>query len=73
MAKLVTIAKVNDINEGEGRVFTVDGKEIALFKVGNEFYVKDNHCAHKGGLLDEGMIDGNVVVSPDTDGCMMSK
>ena len=64
MSDFVTVAKVSDIHEGEGKVITVNGKEIALFNAEGDFYAIENTCKHKGGPLGEGMLDGNVVTCP---------
>ena len=60
----VKVASVNDIKPGEGKTMTANGKEIAMFNVGGEFFAIDNICAHRGGPLGEGMLDGNVVTCP---------
>ena len=60
----VTAAKVKDVKEGEGKTVSVKGHEIALFNVGGKFHATDNTCAHRGGPLGEGMLDGDVVTCP---------
>ncbi len=42
----------------------VEGKELALFKIGGEFYAIDNTCTHQGGPLSEGMIEDDEVECP---------
>ena len=42
MADFVTVAKVSDLKEGEGKVVEANGKEIALFNVDGTFYAIDN-------------------------------
>lgn len=64
MPDFVTAAKVSEINEGEGKVVNVNGREIALFNVEGTFYAIDNACRHKGGPLGEGMLDGSIVTCP---------
>ena len=64
MADFVTAAQVSEINEGEGKVVNVEGKDIAIFNVEGEFYAIDNACRHKGGPLGEGMLDGITVTCP---------
>lgn len=64
MPDFVTAAKVSEINEGEGKVISVNGKEIALFNVEGNFYAMDNACRHRGGPLGEGMLEGNIVTCP---------
>ena len=64
MPDFVTAAKVSEISEGEGKAVKVGGKDIAIFNVEGEFYAIDDACRHKGGLLGEGMLDGNIVTCP---------
>ncbi len=64
MPDFVTVAKASEINEGEGKVVNVDGKDIAIFNAEGEFYAIDNACRHKGGPLGEGMLDGTIVTCP---------
>ena len=64
MAKFVTVAKVSEVMEGEGKVVNAEGKDIAIFNVESEFYAIDNACRHKGGPLGEGMLDGTIVTCP---------
>lgn len=42
----------------------VEGKEIAIFKVSDQFFAIENNCSHRGGPLSEGDLDGNVVTCP---------
>src|SRR3989338_334650 len=60
----VEVAKVKDVKEGEGKVVSANGKEIALFNVGGQFHAIDNTCVHRGGPLGEGTLDGDTVTCP---------
>ena len=42
---------------------TVDGRHVALFRLGDEFFAIDNLCLHKAGPLCEGEIDAKDVVT----------
>ena len=64
MADFVTVAKVSDLKEGEGKVVEANGKTIALFNVDGNFHAIDNTCKHAQGPLGEGICDGNVVTCP---------
>ncbi len=64
MVDFVTVAKVNDIKEGESKVVEANGKTIALFNVFGEIYAIDNKCKHAGGPLGEGTCNGNIVICP---------
>ena len=60
----VKVASVGDVDEGAGKTVMANGQPVALFKTGGKFYAIDNTCAHRGGPLGEGMLDGNVVTCP---------
>lgn len=64
MGKLVTIAKVGDLEPGQGKVVVVEGMELALFNVGGTYYAIDNACTHSGGPLGEGALEGDEVTCP---------
>ena len=64
MAEFVTIAQAGDVPPGEGRVVEANGKEIALFNVNGIFHAIDNTCAHRGGPLGEGALNGTSVICP---------
>jgi len=60
----VRLAAVGDVAAGEGRVVEAQGKTLALFNVDGTYYVIDNTCAHRGGPLGEGDLEGRIVVCP---------
>ena len=43
---------------------TVEGRHVALFRLGSDFFALDNLCLHRGGPLCEGPIANNVVTCP---------
>ena len=64
MAAFVKAANKNDIEDGKGKVLSLEGNEIALFNVGGSFYAIDNTCKHQGGPLGEGELDQAQVTCP---------
>ena len=64
MSRRVLVGEIADIGAGEGRVVEAEGRTLALFNVDGAFYALDNSCAHRGGPLGEGDLDGTVVVCP---------
>jgi nitrite reductase (NADH) small subunit len=64
MSRRVFVAQTADVPAGEGRVVDAEGRALALFNVEGAFYAVDNACAHRGGPLGEGELDGTVVVCP---------
>jgi nitrite reductase (NADH) small subunit len=64
MAEFVRVAATDEIRSGQGRMFEVNGRQIAVFNVGGQFHALDNVCEHQGGPLAEGELDGCVVTCP---------
>ncbi len=58
------VAKTTDLEPGTATLVEIDGEKIAPFNVGGEFCAIDNTCTHRGGPLDEGVIEGDVVTCP---------
>ncbi len=60
----VKVAAKGDVPAGEGRVVEAGGRTVAVFNVDGTYYAIDNTCAHRGGPLGEGDLDGTVVTCP---------
>ena len=60
MRDFQAVGKVSDFVAGQGRMVTVSGRHVALFRLGDEFYAIDNLCLHKAGPI----CDGYVVTCP---------
>jgi nitrite reductase/ring-hydroxylating ferredoxin subunit len=64
MADFVKVANTSEIEPGQARRVTVEGKDIALFNVDGQFFALDNTCTHRGGPLAEGQLSGHEVTCP---------
>ena len=64
MGQFVKVAKKSEIPSDTGKLVQVNGKDIALFKVGDKVHAIYQVCPHQGGPLDEGGLDGTVVTCP---------
>jgi 3-phenylpropionate/trans-cinnamate dioxygenase ferredoxin component len=64
MANFVKAAAAADVKPGTATCVEVNGKPIALFNVDGTFYATDNTCAHLGGPLGEGELEGTVITCP---------
>jgi len=64
MATFIRVASTEEIGEGKGKTYDIDGRAIALFNVHGKYYAIENTCRHRGGPLGEGMLDDNVVTCP---------
>lgn len=59
-----TAAQLSELLDGQARVVTIRGREIALFRRGEQVYALDNECPHRGGPIGEGRIQGDRVTCP---------
>jgi nitrite reductase (NADH) small subunit len=60
--KLVTVGRVEDLPEGRGATVELHGgKELALYRVGGEYFCVENFCPHKGAPLADGQLSGHTV------------
>ncbi|MFM8891644.1 MAG: Rieske (2Fe-2S) protein [Planctomycetia bacterium] len=58
------VAAAGGISRGEGRVFEVSGRLVAVFYDGERYWALDDLCPHMGASLGSGpMVDG-VVTCP---------
>lgn len=73
MAQFVKVAKKSELPdtegsleeaEGMGTLVEVEGNRIALFNLDDDIFATDDACAHDGGSLSEGSIQGDEVVCP---------
>jgi len=62
------VCMVRDIADGQSKAFTVtwgqEKIELAVFNLKGQFYAISNICAHKGGPLSRGLLDGEIVTCP---------
>jgi nitrite reductase (NADH) small subunit len=64
LADFVSVGRLDEFTPGRGKMVVVDGRHVALFRLGNEFHALDNMCLHRGGPLCEGPIEHDVVTCP---------
>jgi nitrite reductase (NADH) small subunit/3-phenylpropionate/trans-cinnamate dioxygenase ferredoxin subunit len=64
MSEFVSVGSIADFVSGQGKMVTVNGRHVALFRLGDDFYAIDNLCLHKAGPLCEGFIENDVVTCP---------
>lgn len=64
MPEFVTVAKVGSIPEGRGETYTVNGRLVAVFFTGGEYFAIDDLCPHMGASLGAGEVCEGVVTCP---------
>lgn len=64
MAEFVSVARVGEIPEGEARSVPVNGRMVAIFHSGGEYYAIDDTCPHMGASLATGYVEDDAVTCP---------
>jgi nitrite reductase (NADH) small subunit len=64
MPRFVRVAAVSDLLPGRCMEVLADGRPVALFNVAGNFHALTNTCAHRGGPLGQGVMDGPTVICP---------
>ncbi len=64
MTEFQPVGRIAEFAAGQGRMVTVNGRHVALFRLGEEFFALDNMCLHRGGPLCDGQIQNDVVTCP---------
>lgn len=59
-----TVARVEDVPQGSGRVVQAGEQEVALFHCDDGFYATQAKCLHMGGPVGRGKLEGCVVACP---------
>jgi nitrite reductase (NADH) small subunit len=59
-----TVARVDEIEPGTITTVRAGDREIALARVGDEFYATQPQCLHLQGPLGEGRIEDHVLTCP---------
>jgi len=66
MATRQRVATMDELPSDGSRVLVeVEGREIAIFRVGDDLHGVLNFCVHQGGPLCEGDLTGRTVVGED--------
>lgn len=60
----IHVCKVMDLPEAGGAEFVVAGRVVALFRQPQGVVALDGMCAHQGGPLAQGRLDGDCLTCP---------
>jgi nitrite reductase/ring-hydroxylating ferredoxin subunit len=58
---MLSLCATSEVPEGGALKVERDGLVLAVFNLGDRYYVTDDTCTHGPGSLSEGEIDGDVV------------
>lgn len=64
MSDFQTVCRVNELADGEAKAAAVNGKVIAVFCHGGEYFAIDDVCPHMGASLSGGYVAKGIVTCP---------
>lgn len=64
MTEFISVAKIGDIPEGEGRSYPVNGTMVAIFLSDGEYKAISDFCPHMGASMAGGYVEANSVTCP---------
>lgn len=64
MADFHTVCRVDELLEGESRMFEVANKLIAIFRQEGQYFAIDDTCPHMGDSLSQGYVENGIVTCP---------
>lgn len=62
--RTVTVARADEIPEGERKIVNVDGISIGVFHHNGGWYALHNRCLHRGGPVCTGKLEGEIIECP---------
>ena len=64
MSDYENVGSVADFTTGSGKAVIVDGRMVAVFRDGDDWFAIDDLCPHMGASLAEGHVEGRCVTCP---------
>ena len=58
------VATLGEIPTDEGKIFEIEGAQIAVFQIDGKVHAIENACPHRGGPLGDGAVSGTNVICP---------
>jgi nitrite reductase (NADH) small subunit len=63
--RICNLGSASQIPTGEGRVFEVGGRSVAVFRTREgRFFATEARCPHRQGPLADGLVGGSLVICP---------
>jgi len=64
MPEWINVCNENALMNGENNVIDVDGTDVAIFKINDEFFAIEDVCSHDGTEIASGELDGDEIICP---------
>jgi 3-phenylpropionate/trans-cinnamate dioxygenase ferredoxin component len=62
--EFISVAAVDELNNGERLFVEIDGLPIVLFKIAEQLFAIADVCSHDDGPLGDGELDGYEITCP---------
>jgi 3-phenylpropionate/trans-cinnamate dioxygenase ferredoxin subunit len=62
--KFIELTTIDGIETGGVKAASIDGHEMLVAHVGQEYFVADARCPHMGGHLVDGILEGTILTCP---------
>ena len=64
MGTYIKAGATGELQDGSKKKVNLQGQEIMLARVGDKYYAIGNRCAHMGGDLSAGKLEGTIITCP---------
>ena len=64
MPEWINVFNENALMNGENSVIDVDGTDVAIFKIEDNFFAIEDVCSHDGTEIASGELDGDEIICP---------
>ncbi|HET6726134.1 MAG TPA: Rieske 2Fe-2S domain-containing protein [Gammaproteobacteria bacterium] len=64
MSDWVRAAAVGEIADAHGTVIEVNGADVAVYRLGEDYFAIEDVCTHDGGDISGGWVEGDRAVCP---------
>lgn len=64
MSEFIRICSVDEIPPGEPLTVEIDGKPVAIGRVGDKYYAIEDICPHQGASFEGGEIEDDILTCP---------
>jgi len=58
------VCMLSDLQEGQGSEFLVGSQILAIFRIRSNVFAVDGFCAHQGGPIAKGKLQGSCITCP---------
>jgi len=64
MTEWIDVCAESALAESKNIIVDVDGTDVAIFKLGGQFYAIEDVCSHDGAEIASGDLEGDEIVCP---------